>query len=226
MPSPKITTYRGDQRPVIYSWSTPDCRSTRLGEDRLHRSADGSRRAHRPAGVSAVDREESWASRRALFTTESGGRFTDTTSTPTSSSRAWSVRPHRTADGVAPLRTAHRRSRWTTSTTSPAKTSPTIQMDGIDDYVLRPEQQAAVAQAVAAFAAGERRGAVERQAAVRQDADHLRPDAQLDVRRVLIVTNRPAIANSWFDDFTRFIGHQTTFKFVSESPSLAERVPR
>ena len=47
----------------------------------------------------------------------------------------------------------------------------------------------------------------------------------MDVRKVLIVTNRPAIANSWFDDFARFIGHQTTFKFVSESPSLAERSP-
>jgi len=38
-----------------------------------------------------------------------------------------------------------------------------------------------------------------------------------------IVTNRPVIANSWFDDFTRFIGHQTTYRFVSESPSLASR---
>jgi len=42
---------------------------------------------------------------------------------------------------------------------------------------------------------------------------------------VLIVTNRPAIANSWFDDFERFIGHQTTFQFVSDSPSLASRHP-
>ena len=49
---------------------------------------------------------------------------------------------------------------------------------------------------------------------------------KMDVRRVLIVTNRPAIANSWFDDFTRFIGHQTTYRFVSESPSLSERVRR
>jgi type II restriction enzyme len=47
----------------------------------------------------------------------------------------------------------------------------------------------------------------------------------LDVRRVLVVTNRPAIANSWFDDFTQFIGHQTTYRFVSESPSLAGRSP-
>ena len=48
---------------------------------------------------------------------------------------------------------------------------------------------------------------------------------RMDVRRVLIVTNRPAIANSWYDDFQRFIGHQTTYQFVSESPSLSERYP-
>ncbi len=47
----------------------------------------------------------------------------------------------------------------------------------------------------------------------------------MDVRRALIVTNRPAIANSWYDDFQRFIGHQTTYQFVSESSSLSERSP-
>lgn len=41
----------------------------------------------------------------------------------------------------------------------------------------------------------------------------------MNVRRALIVTNRPAIANSWYDDFQRFIGHRTTYHFVSESPS-------
>ena len=46
---------------------------------------------------------------------------------------------------------------------------------------------------------------------------------RLDARRVLIVTNRPAIANSWLDDFLRFIGHQTTYRFVSESASLNGR---
>jgi type II restriction enzyme len=98
-------------------------------------------------------------------------------------------------------------------------------MDGTDDYVLRPEQQAAVNQAVAAFAAGSAEvlwNAKPRFGKTLTTYDLMRT---LDVRRVLIVTNRPAIANSWFDDFTRFIGHRTTFKFVSESPSLAGRSP-
>ncbi|MBO1084961.1 MULTISPECIES: DEAD/DEAH box helicase [Enterococcus] len=48
---------------------------------------------------------------------------------------------------------------------------------------------------------------------------------KLEALNVLIVTNRPAIANSWFDDFTKFIAWQTEYKFVSESDSLKDRAP-
>ncbi|MGN0941125.1 MAG: DEAD/DEAH box helicase family protein [Selenomonadaceae bacterium] len=37
---------------------------------------------------------------------------------------------------------------------------------------------------------------------------------------VLIVTNRPSIANSWYQDYARFIGWQTGYKFVSETDAL------
>ena len=46
---------------------------------------------------------------------------------------------------------------------------------------------------------------------------------QMDTKKVLIVTNRPAIANSWFDDFENFIAWQTNFRFVSTTDSLKER---
>lgn len=46
---------------------------------------------------------------------------------------------------------------------------------------------------------------------------------KLDADKVLIVTNRPAIANSWFDDFEKFIAWQTDFAFVSTSDSLKDR---
>src|SRR5699024_8482471 len=46
---------------------------------------------------------------------------------------------------------------------------------------------------------------------------------QLDATKLLIVTNRPSIANSWFDDFEKFIAWQTDFAFVSTSDSLSER---
>lgn len=48
---------------------------------------------------------------------------------------------------------------------------------------------------------------------------------KLNAEKVLIVTNRPAIANSWFDDFEKFIAWQTDYKFVSESASLKDRNP-
>ncbi len=37
---------------------------------------------------------------------------------------------------------------------------------------------------------------------------------------VLIVTNRPAIANSWYSDYAQFLGDPSGYKFVSETDSL------
>ncbi|MFZ2821422.1 MAG: DEAD/DEAH box helicase family protein, partial [Lactococcus raffinolactis] len=47
---------------------------------------------------------------------------------------------------------------------------------------------------------------------------------KLDANKVLIVTNRPAVANSWFDDFEKFVAWQTDFAFVSTSDSLKDRL--
>ncbi|WP_432480933.1 Eco57I restriction-modification methylase domain-containing protein [Moraxella sp. ZY200743] len=46
---------------------------------------------------------------------------------------------------------------------------------------------------------------------------------KLKAKKVLIVTNRPAIANSWFDDFEQFIAWQTDFAFVSSTDALRDR---
>lgn len=46
---------------------------------------------------------------------------------------------------------------------------------------------------------------------------------QMHANNVLIVTNRPAIANSWFDDFETFIAWQTNYRFVSTTDTLKER---
>ena len=40
---------------------------------------------------------------------------------------------------------------------------------------------------------------------------------------VLIVTNRPAIANSWYDDYVKFFGYNSGFAFVSETDSLRNK---
>lgn len=43
----------------------------------------------------------------------------------------------------------------------------------------------------------------------------------INAKRVLIVTNRPSIANSWYSDYKTFIGWQTDYKFISETDALS-----
>lgn len=45
---------------------------------------------------------------------------------------------------------------------------------------------------------------------------------RMNAKKVLIVTNRPSIANSWNDDFQKFISWQTSYQFVSDSESLKQ----
>lgn len=42
----------------------------------------------------------------------------------------------------------------------------------------------------------------------------------MNARSVLIVTNRPAIANSWYKDYTKFMGSESGYLFVSNTESL------
>ena len=46
---------------------------------------------------------------------------------------------------------------------------------------------------------------------------------QIDAQTVLIVTNRPAIANSWFSDYSQFLGTESGYMFVSEVDALKGR---
>lgn len=43
---------------------------------------------------------------------------------------------------------------------------------------------------------------------------------KIEASSVLIVTNRPAIANSWYSDYAKFIGDASGYKFISETESL------
>ena len=79
-------------------------------------------------------------------------------------------------------------------------------------YILRREQQQAVDATYAYYQkclqSGEREkaeflwNAKPRFGKTLTSYDFMR---KMDARMVLIVTNRPAIANSWFDDFEKFI---------------------
>lgn len=44
-----------------------------------------------------------------------------------------------------------------------------------------------------------------------------------DAKKVLIVTNRPAIANSWYEDYKKFLGPESGYFFVSEVSALKDK---
>ncbi len=46
---------------------------------------------------------------------------------------------------------------------------------------------------------------------------------QIDAKTVLIVTNRPAIANSWYSDYAKFIGREAGYFFVSNVDGIKDR---
>jgi type II restriction enzyme len=89
-------------------------------------------------------------------------------------------------------------------------------------YILRKEQQEAVAQTLAYYQAGTYPREFLWNAKPRFGKTLTAYDLarQMKATRVLIVTNRPSIANSWLEDFKKFIGWQTGWKFISESDSL------
>jgi type II restriction enzyme len=228
MPSPKLSTYR-EITPFIYSWRTPDVQKydgwEKIGYTEQE-SAD--KRISQQASQLNIAKIKVWAY-RAAFITEDGGIFRD-------SDFHNFLRQHG-IEREFDLHTTPHRTEWHKFAGAPktsqqyffefaSKSFTTPLGTSHDDYTLRPEQQQAVCQAIAAFGptgAGEVLwNAKPRFGKTLTTYDLMR---KMDVKRALIVTNRPAIANSWFDDYQQFIGHQTSYQFVSDSPSLAQHSP-
>ena len=93
------------------------------------------------------------------------------------------------------------------------------------DYVLREEQQRAVENTWMYYISGKEPeflwNAKPRFGKTLTTYDLIR---RIGAQNVLIVTNRPAIANSWFDDFQKFIAWQEPgMKFISETDALKEK---
>lgn len=89
------------------------------------------------------------------------------------------------------------------------------------DYTLRKEQADAVAETAAYFGSHEKGeflwNAKPRFGKTLSVYDLCR---QMELRTILIVTNRPAIANSWYSDYVRFLGKESGFLFVSHVEAL------
>lgn len=93
----------------------------------------------------------------------------------------------------------------------------------ICEYTLRKEQEDAVAMTKAYFEQGGQEflwNAKPRFGKTLTAYDLVR---QMHFTKVLIVTNRPSIANSWADDFNKFIAWRGDLAFVSDTDALADK---
>lgn len=224
MASPNIRTFR-EIIPLIYSWRTPDIPKYE-GWEKIgyteQESAD--KRIAQQASQLGITKEKVWAY-QAVFVTEDGGTFRDS-----------DFHEFLRQQGIQ--RELNPRTEWHKFASAPKasddyfsdftkKKFSAPQSVVARNYNLRPEQQRAVAQAINAFGATVGASEVLWNAKPRFGKTLTTYDLirKMDARRVLIVTNRPAIANSWFDDYQRYIAHQTSYQFVSDSPSLGQRTP-
>ena len=93
-----------------------------------------------------------------------------------------------------------------------------------NEYTLRREQDEAVTKTVDYFTSHENSeflwNAKPRFGKTLSAYDLVK---RLGVTNVLVLTNRPAVANSWYDDFDQFIVGTTEYKFVSSTDSLKDR---
>ncbi len=95
--------------------------------------------------------------------------------------------------------------------------------DGGEDYTLRREQAEAVSVTKAYFENGGTEflwNAKPRFGKTLSAYDLVR---QMGYTKVLIVSNRPSISNSWSEDFNKFIGWRKEYCFVSDTDALRDK---
>lgn len=105
-----------------------------------------------------------------------------------------------------------------------AKRFGAIKSDSVSSYFLREEQTEAVSMAVEHYK-NDDNGEVlwnckPRFGKTLSTYDFIK---SVDAKKVLIVTNRPAIANSWYDDYNKFVGTINGYYFVSTTESVKDR---
>lgn len=87
-------------------------------------------------------------------------------------------------------------------------------------YTLREEQEEAVSMTAAHFERGGKQFLWNAKPRFGKTLSTYDLIVRMGFQKVLIVTNRPSIANSWAEDFNKFIGWQHDLCFVSDTDSL------
>lgn len=91
---------------------------------------------------------------------------------------------------------------------------------GAESYILRPEQERAVAMTAAAYRNGDPDflwNAKPRFGKTLACYDLMK---RAGMSRILVVTNRPAVADSWHNDYVKFVGGESGTAFVSSSDAV------
>ena len=96
---------------------------------------------------------------------------------------------------------------------------PSAEESGLS-YTLREEQERAVSQTADWFSHGGKQFLWNAKPRFGKTLSTYDLIVRMGFQRVLIVTNRPSIANSWAEDFNKFIGWQHDLCFVSDTDSL------
>lgn len=101
---------------------------------------------------------------------------------------------------------------------------------GASDYELRAEQEAAVSKTLDYFQLHEQgeflwnaKPRFGKTLATYDLCKRLPMARDGKVKRILVVTNRPAIANSWYDDYAKFVGTDSGWRFISSVDALTGR---
>lgn len=101
-----------------------------------------------------------------------------------------------------------------------------LQTLGVIPYVLRKEQKDAVKQTKDYFLDNSHKAECLWNAKPRFGKTLSTYDlckALPSINKILIVTNRPAIANSWYDDYVKFMGTESGYYFVSNVDGLKDK---
>ena len=93
--------------------------------------------------------------------------------------------------------------------------------DAVIPYILRNEQAMAVLQTEEYFKSGKGKEYLwNAKPRFGKTLSVYELCKKLGAENILIVTNRPAIANSWYSDYEKFLGTQSGYQFVSNTDSL------
>lgn len=97
-----------------------------------------------------------------------------------------------------------------------------LNIPGVEPYTLRDEQKKAVEKTANAYRLRPKTGEFLWNAKPRfgKTLTAYALAKEIDAKNVLVLTNRPVIANSWYSDYKKFLGTESGYRFVSETSSL------